>query len=59
MRLLQGRARFEMRPDGLETLRPGEAEGPLYGGTMTQLAASLGTPFAFDPPDDASCSSRT
>jgi muramoyltetrapeptide carboxypeptidase len=24
--------------------------GPLYGGTMTQLAASLGTPFAFDPP---------
>jgi muramoyltetrapeptide carboxypeptidase len=51
MRLLQGRgAGFEMRPDGLETLRPGDATGPLYGGTMTQLAASLGTPFAFDPP---------
>lgn len=34
----------------LETLRPGEAEGVLVGGTITQLAASLGTPFAFDPP---------
>ena len=52
MRLLQGGgAGLEMRPDALETLRPGEAAGPLYGGTMTQLAASLGTPFAFDPPD--------
>ena len=34
----------------LETLRPGEASGVLVGGTLTQLAASLGTPFAFDPP---------
>ena len=25
--------------------------GPLFGGTITQLVASLGTPFAFDPPD--------
>ena len=51
MRLLQGEgAGFEMRPDGLDTLRAGEAAGPLFGGTMTQLAASLGTPFAFDPP---------
>ena len=32
------------------TLHPGEASGPLYGGTLTQLCASLGTPFAFDPP---------
>ncbi len=24
--------------------------GPLFGGTLTQLAASLGTPYAFDPP---------
>ncbi len=52
MQLLQGRGDgLEMRPEGLETLRPGEAAGPLYGGTMTQLAASLGTPFAFDPPE--------
>jgi muramoyltetrapeptide carboxypeptidase len=51
MRLLQGDgAGFEMRPEGLDTLKAGEAAGPLFGGTMTQLAASLGTPFAFDPP---------
>jgi muramoyltetrapeptide carboxypeptidase len=35
----------------LESLRGGEAAGMLVGGTMTQLAASLGTPFAFDPPE--------
>lgn len=35
---------------GLEVLRPGEASGVLLGGTMTQLAASLGTPYAFEPP---------
>jgi muramoyltetrapeptide carboxypeptidase len=28
----------------------GEASGMLLGGTLTQLVASLGTPFAFDPP---------
>jgi len=35
----------------LETLRSGEAAGVLTGGTLTQLAASLGTPYAFDPPE--------
>jgi muramoyltetrapeptide carboxypeptidase len=35
----------------LEVLKRGEATGILVGGTLTQLAASLGTPFAFDPPD--------
>jgi muramoyltetrapeptide carboxypeptidase len=34
----------------LETLRKGEAAGPLMGGTLVQLIASLGTPYAFDPP---------
>jgi muramoyltetrapeptide carboxypeptidase len=34
----------------LEALKGGEAWGPMYGGTLTQLASSLGTPFAFDPP---------
>lgn len=48
----------EPRPMGeiggaLEALRGGEAGGPLAGGTLTQLAASLGTPFAFDPPAGA------
>jgi muramoyltetrapeptide carboxypeptidase len=40
----------ELAPPGLESLRPGEAGGPLLGGTVTQLLASLGTPFAFAPP---------
>ena len=34
----------------LEVIRDGEAAGMLIGGTMTQLAASLGTPWAFAPP---------
>ncbi len=40
----------ELSAPGVEALRPGEAAGPLAGGTLTQLVASLGTPFAFDPP---------
>ena len=31
-------------------MRDGEASGLLFGGTLTQLTASLGTPWAFDPP---------
>lgn len=34
----------------VETLRPGEADGVLLGGTLTNILASLGTPYAFDPP---------
>ena len=34
----------------VSVVRDGEARGMLIGGTMTQLAASLGTPYAFDPP---------
>lgn len=40
----------ELEPEGIEAVRPGEVSGPLFGGTLTQLLASLGTPFAFDPP---------
>jgi len=40
----------ELAPQGLQTVRSGEAAGPLLGGTATQLLASLGTPFAFAPP---------
>lgn len=40
----------EIAPDGVEVLQPGEESGVLLGGTITQLAASLGTPFAFKPP---------
>jgi muramoyltetrapeptide carboxypeptidase len=39
----------ELRPPG-EALVEGEARGCVFGGNLTQLAASLGTPFAFDPP---------
>lgn len=34
----------------MEALHPGEAAGMLVGGTLTQITASLGTPYAFDPP---------
>jgi muramoyltetrapeptide carboxypeptidase len=39
----------ELAPAALESIRSGEATGPLLGGTLTQLLASLGTTFAFDP----------
>jgi muramoyltetrapeptide carboxypeptidase len=37
-------------PPGLEVVQAGESRGVLTGGTLTQLVASLGTPYAFDPP---------
>jgi muramoyltetrapeptide carboxypeptidase len=40
----------ELASVGLETIRAGEARGLLLGGTLTQLLASLATPFAFSPP---------
>jgi muramoyltetrapeptide carboxypeptidase len=42
---------LELCPDGLMALRDGEATGPLFGGTIANLVASLGTPYAFDPPE--------
>jgi muramoyltetrapeptide carboxypeptidase len=51
LELLAGGNRLELAPDGLTVLREGQASGPLFGGTITQLVASLGTPFAFDPPE--------
>jgi muramoyltetrapeptide carboxypeptidase len=50
------RALFEASPvgeltaPGLEAVVAGEATGPVFGGTVMQLLASLGTPYAFDPP---------
>jgi muramoyltetrapeptide carboxypeptidase len=40
----------ELAPEGLDVIRPGEAVGPIVGGTLTQLTASLGTPYEFLPP---------
>lgn len=42
----------ELAPEGLEALRKGEASGRLLGGTLTQLAAAAGTPYALAPWDD-------
>lgn len=52
LRLVQGKgAGLQLQPDGLSVIKRGQAEGPLFGGTLTQLAGSLGTPYAFDPPE--------
>ena len=40
----------ELVAPALESIRDGEAAGILLGGTLTQLLASFGTPFAFAPP---------
>ena len=40
----------ELAPEGLEAVLPGEVSGPLVGGTLTQLLASLSTPYEFRPP---------
>jgi muramoyltetrapeptide carboxypeptidase len=52
LRLVQGKgAGLALQPEGLSVIKTGQAEGVLFGGTLTQLAGSLGTPYAFDPPD--------
>ena len=40
----------ELGAASLETIRSGDARGLLFGGTLTQLVSSLGTPYAFAPP---------
>jgi len=42
----------ELAPSQVDVLRDGNATGILVGGTLTQLVASLGTPWAFEPPDE-------
>lgn len=42
----------EVALSGAETLVAGEATGRLLGGTLTQLAAASGTPYALAPWDD-------
>ena len=41
----------DMEPAGLEALHQGTATGILTGGPLTQLMASMGTPWEFDPPE--------
>jgi muramoyltetrapeptide carboxypeptidase len=42
----------EIATEPVEVLRSGEARGRLLGGTLAQLAAAAGTPFALTPWDD-------
>lgn len=49
--LLRGEVPLDLPSPAGMVLRAGEAAGPLFGGTLTQLTASLGTPYAFAPPD--------
>jgi muramoyltetrapeptide carboxypeptidase len=42
----------ELSAPSVEAVRHGEARGMLLGGTLTQLLASLGTPYAFAPPPE-------
>ena len=42
-----------LAPEGVEVLHAGEASGVLVGGTLTQLVALLGTPWAFQVPEGA------
>jgi muramoyltetrapeptide carboxypeptidase len=48
--LMQAEPAGEFAPPQLDVLHRGSATGQLVGGTLTQLMASMGTPFAFDPP---------
>lgn len=41
----------EFDAPGLDVIAPGEHAGPIFGGTVTNLLASLGTPYAFAPPE--------
>lgn len=42
-----------LAPEGVDALWPGEAEGVIVGGTLTQVAALLGTPWALEVPRGA------
>lgn len=48
--LLEGGSGLQLAPDGLTVVHDGDVSGPLFGGTVTQLTGSLGTPYAFNPP---------
>ena len=48
--MMSGEPAGDFTPSQLETLHPGSATGILAGGTLTQLMASMGTPWDFDPP---------
>jgi muramoyltetrapeptide carboxypeptidase len=51
--LMSEKAAGDLSPPQLEPMHPGSASGILVGGTLTQLVALLGTPWAFHPPEGA------
>jgi muramoyltetrapeptide carboxypeptidase len=51
--LMQTDPAGDFSPAQLEVLHPGSARGVLVGGALTQLMASMGTPWAFTPPQDS------
>ncbi len=48
---LQGAADWQIQTAGIEVLRAGKAAGRLYGGCLSMLVASLGTPFEIQTDD--------
>jgi muramoyltetrapeptide carboxypeptidase len=50
--VMSGAPAGELRPPQLEPMHAGNAAGILVGGTLTQLMALMGTPWAFEPPPD-------
>jgi muramoyltetrapeptide carboxypeptidase len=48
---LQGAANWLVQTAGIEVLRAGKAAGRLYGGCLSMLVASLGTPFEIHTDD--------
>ena len=53
MALASGQTGVELACDTAMVIQPGEARGPLFGGTLTTLVASFGTRYAFAPPEGA------
>lgn len=47
----QGANSWSIPTEGVTALKPGRAEGRLYGGCLSMLAASLGTPYEIDTDD--------
>ena len=48
---LEGAANWSVPTSGIEVLRSGKATGHLYGGCLSMMVASLGTPFEIQPGD--------
>ena len=48
---LTGIADWDVPANGIEVLRPGTARGKLYGGCLSMLVASLGTPYEVQTDD--------